>query len=349
MADKIINPFTHIQDPPEQRFYDTTIPTSTEVPKTEVELKGGINLDFFKGNVTVTDPVVGEDADVTPARKRGRPRKSESEKMIKANAKETEQALAGEISFANSNVPYAKSFEKTTAMLESSVYQIDNLSNEVHAELETVRNSKTLKGRYTYISDLTSTASSLLTTKISAIREMNSVIQQAHKLDLDRIKAFKLNEAAQNDDAQIQAMYNAYINTPISTGYNPLAFDTQSVLMGGSEAANIVRADASAGPSADAGYNNFVSNITPEQNRMLLENDPNIKTVVVYDQSNPSNRYFDVIDSRTGQSVPNYPRPDPIFLEETTINPMTGLARNSNIDATWPVVVIGQNPDLESF
>lgn len=349
MANKIINPFIHIQNPPKQRFYDTAIPTAAEVPvpQTEVELKGGINLDFFKGNVTVTDPVVGEDADIESApRKRGRPRKTEAEKMMKANAKEVDQALAGDISFANTNVPYAKSFEKTNAMLESSVYQIDTLSTEVHKELENVRNSKTLKGRYTYISDLTSTASALMSTKISAIREMNSVIQQSHKLDLDRIKALKVDQGAQSDEAQIQAMYNAYINTPISSGYNPLAFDTQSAMMMGDGSNNMIKATD---VGVTSGYDSYVSNITPEQNRMLLENDPNIKTVVVYDQSNPNNRYFDVIDSRTGQSVPNYPRPDPIFLEETTINPMTGLARNVNIDATWPVVVIGGNPDLEHF
>ena len=347
-----INPFIPIQtqapvQPQYYQQYNTPMPEPVQPRKIEIEMEPVLNMKFFEKDVYVDDPVVGEQAEVTTTKKRGRPRKDQSANsvaMVKAN-EEAAMVANGEISYANSSVPYAQSFKKTNEMLESSIYQIDALSNEVHTELENVRNSRTLKGRYTYISDLTSTASSLLTTKISAIREMNSVIQQGHKLDLDRIKALKLDQAnAMNDDMQIQALYNAYINTPISSGYNPLAYDTKGAIMGGSNMANIVRADVG---TVD-GYDAYAANITPEQNRMLMENNPNIKTVVVYDQTNPNNRYFDVIDTTTGQSVPNYPRPDPILMEDTTINPITGMARNSNINASWPVITVG-NPDLANF
>ena len=342
------NPFIHMQQPMQMpmvpQYYQP--PMVIEQPhKIEVEMEPVLNMKFFEEGVTVDDPVIGERAEVDAPKKRGRPRKdSTSTAMVKANVNEIDKVNSGELSYANSNVPYANSFKKTNDMLEASVYQIDALSNEVHAELENVRNSRTLKGRYTYISDLTSTASSLMSTKISAIREMNSVIQQAHKLDLDRIKALKVDANAQNDDMQIQAMYNAYINTPIGSSYNPLAYDPQAAMMPTSMA-NMIRADAGGSPD---GYDQFISNTTPEQNRMLMENDPNIKTVVVFDQ-NTGARYFDVIDTRTNQSVPNYPRPDPMFLDETTINPITGLARNTNINATWPVVNIGGNPNLDKF
>ena len=335
-----MNPFIHIQDPPEQRFFEQ------EKPSTKVEMGTGFNMDFFtKGNVSIKTNSSDVVESTPPAKKRGRPRKEDTSGMVTSTGDNNSN---NSLSYTQNNVPYQQSFNETNEMLKTSIYQIDALNSEVHAELENVRNSRTLKGRYTYISDLSSTASSLLNTKISAIREMNKSIVDAHKLDLDRIKALKLDQKEQNDDMQIQALYNAYINTPINADYNPLSYDPKAALMP-SSMANIVRAEVN---GSDDGYNNFINNITPEQNRMLLESNPNIKTVVVYDQSNPNNRFFDVIDITTGQSVPNYPRPDNLFLEDTVINPLTGLARNSNIDATWPVVVIGtdaENANLENF
>ena len=333
------NPFIHIQEPPEQRFFAL----ETESETSNVGMSRGVNLSFFtKGDVSVDNPTtVNEPTTTSTGKKRGRPRKESTENIVRVDDSNPD------LSYTQTNVPYVKSFEETNNMLKASIYQIDALSAEVRGELENVRNSKTLKGRYTYISDLSSTASSLLTTKISAIREMNKTINDSHNLDLKRMQALKLERSQENDDMQIQALYNAYINTPISSdSFNPLAYDSKAAMMPTSMS-NIVRADVMGN---DDGYNNYMNNVTPEQNRMLLEGDPNIKTVVVYDQSNPNNRYFDVIDTRTGQSVPNYPRPDQLFMEDTVINPLTGLARNSNIDATWPVVVIGQTDNnLDNF
>lgn len=338
------NPFIHIQDPPEQRFFAAEEKNDTS----NVGMSRGINLDFFtKGEVSINDPVVGDPVDLSAPKKRGRPKKESTAGMVKADG--STEVVDSNLSYTQTTVPYVKSFEETNNMLKTSIYQIDALSNDVRGELENVRNSKTLKGRYTYISELSSTASSLLTTKISAIREMNKTINDSHNLDLKRMQALKLNEAQGNDDMQIQALYNAYINTPISSdAFNPLSYDPKAAMMP-SSMSNIVRAEVNG--NQDDGYGSFMNNITPEQNRMMLESNPNIQTVVVYDQSNPNNRFFDVIDVTTGQSVPNYPRPDPLFLEDTVINPITGLARNSNIDATWQVRVIGQaeDPNLSNF
>jgi hypothetical protein len=87
-------------------------------------------------------------------------------------------------------------------------------------------------------------------------------------------------------------------------------------------------------------FNNFMNNLTPEQNRMILGDNPNIETVVVYDP-NTGDKMFDVIDTSTGIPVPNYPRPDRGLLDDTSIDFGTGIASNTNIGQSWKVVVIG--------
>ena len=69
-------------------------------------------------------------------------------------------------------------------MLRESIGQINILSNDVQSEIDNIRKSKTLKGKYKYISDLCATASTLVSTKISAIREMNSSTTNCHKLEM---------------------------------------------------------------------------------------------------------------------------------------------------------------------
>jgi hypothetical protein len=98
-----------------------------------------------------------------------------------------------------------------------------------------------------------------------------------------------------------------------------------------------------------AGSNNLLSvpmgdlpdsQLTPEQVRMRMENNPNIMAVVKFNQST-GQRYFDVIDTTNGQSIPNYPRPDAFLLENTTIDIHSMSARNKNIDTVWPLILIG--------
>ena len=90
------------------------------------------------------------------------------------------------------------------------------------------------------------------------------------------------------------------------------------------------------------------SPLTPEQNRMRMESNPNIQVVVRYDQAT-GQRYFDVVDKVTGTSVPNYPRPDNFLLEDTTIDIHTGIARNRNINTVWPLVIEGQNTPITEY
>jgi len=298
-----------------------------------IDIKNILNMDKIaevSESVKMPDPVV-EIID-PEKKKRGRPRKSDT-----SNSEVSENTF---IPLCQSNDPYEDSYGETNHMLRESIGQINILSNDVQSEIDNIRKSKTLKGKYKYISDLCATASTLVSTKISAIREMNSSTTNCHKLEMQRLKDCKASAALQQDDDKyIADLYNAYISTPMNAGTaNPLlavnssnTLYNQTLMAGGIPVGN-----------EEQSYQNYLSNMTPEQNRMLMDGNPNIETVVVYDPSTGS-KAFDVIDTSTGEPVANYPRPDPIMLDDTTIDFASGIASNTNIGQNWKVVTLGND------
>lgn len=273
----------------------------------------------------VVDPMVFE------KKKRGRPKKDPNS---------TENSEPAFVPLCQSNDPYESSYGETNHMLRESIGQINVLSNDVHSEIDNIRSSKTIKGKYKYIADLCATANALVSTKISAIREMNSTTTNCHKLEIQRLKDIKAAaQQGQDDDKYMADLYNAYINTPINAGMNnPLlsmnsgnVINNQAIITGGSSVGN-----------DDMGYQNYLSNLTPEQNRMILDGNPNIETVVVYDPST-GGKSFDVIDINTGIPVSNYPRPDSLILDDTVIDFASGTASNTNIGQNWKVVTLGDS------
>lgn len=267
----------------------------------------------------------------------GRPRKS----------KYTEEILGSsdrDLKSTESNEPYLHQYKETNNMLKNSIGEIDVLNRDISMEISKIKDSRVLKRKYEYITDLTNTSSNLINAKISAIRELNKTITDCNNLEIKRIKDLKLNTEV-DDDKHIMDMYNAFINTPVTTGSNGLAIlgptgiDT-------TVGTGLLRANDT--EVSDAGYSNYLNSLTPEENRMRLEGNPNIKTVVVYNKDT-GERYFDVVDSTTGNSIPNYARPDSFLLEDTYINLNAGMAVNNNIGKKWELVVVGGNTPLSKF
>ena len=286
----------------------------------------------------------------TPHKKRGRPRKNplpEDQTQITVAT-----PMPGEVVVMNNNEnsyvpicqtndPYQDSYGEAKALIRGTIAQIDQLSGEVKQELDTVRSAKTLKGKYTYISELCETAGSLISTKLSAIKEINSITSKCHDLEMKRFTVMKDQAKAADDDRYMADMYAAYINTPISAGANPFMSQTSQNTIGNPQVmGGGVQINANGDITNAGGYDQFIQNLSPEQNRMMMEGNPNIETVVVYDQAT-GNKMFDVVDMSTGMSVPNYPRPNPEMLADTNINFATGIASNSNLGQTWKVMVLG--------
>lgn len=229
---------------------------------------------------------------------------------------------------------YLQSFSKTNAMLETAIAQTDQLSAEVKEDIDTIRASKTLKNKYTYITNLTASSASLISTKIAAIKEINGTISQSHKLELDRLKSIRDSEKEQNDDSRMMDLYKAFVNTPIGTYTSPNMPSVSEMTGLAPDIAGVSIGDLP------------VTQLTPEQARMRMESNPNIMTVIKFNQTT-GQRYFDVIDRTTGASIPNYPRPDAFLLEDTNIDIHSMSARNKNLDTVWPLVLIGDGDATE--
>lgn len=230
---------------------------------------------------------------------------------------------------------YAKSYAETNNLIRGAIVQTDELSAEIKQDIDEIRASKTIKNKYTYITNLTASASALISTKISAIKELNSVITQGHNLELNRFKTLKIDQKDDNDDMKMMDIYSAFVNTPVGV-YTPSTPSIQDLTLGVNGQNPTVNAIEMVAPGIGGG------NLTPEQNRMRMEANPNIQTVVRYDQST-GQRCFDVIDKTNGMSIPNYPRPDAFLLEDTTIDVHAGIARNRNINMVWPLMLDGSN------
>lgn len=293
---------------------------------------GSVTPDF---SYFTTDKAKIENANVSDEpKKRGRPPKNKDKDNVEfVPTKNTATMPYG-------NESYLTSYNDTNMMLRGSIAQIDQLSNEIKTDIDAIRISKTLKNKYRYLVDLTNTSGGLIGTKVQAIGRINDVITKAHELDLKRMQQMKISEQDQNDDRRVLDLYNAFINTPV--GSMPGMMPQQNIgpsiqdmtIINGTP--NMIRTDI----GEDLGYQQYINNLTPEQNRIRLESNPNVQTVVVFNQDT-GQRFFDVIDRSTGQSVPNVARPDPFMLDDITISVNTSTAKNTNLNQVYPLVVTG--------
>lgn len=303
-----------------------------------------LDMDFFTGNKSLPTLPVNTDGSLpaSKTKKRGRPA-TKTKKMNDGSEIILADQEDSNLHIFQSNEPYINSYGETNDMLKTSVAQIDVLQVDIKSELDQIRASKTLKKKFDYISMLSTTMASLIGTKVTAIREMNKTITDSHNLDIKRIKDLKMSENQQDDDKHIMDMYNAFISTPVGN-YNPLTGLTPAEM---NSASGIVMANTVSG-GGDIGYNNYMNTLSPEQNMMLLEGNPDIRTVVVYNPST-GDRYFDVMNLKTGESIPNTPKPDRMFLEDTNIDVSKGIAYNANIDTSYTLITLGGNPNILEY
>ena len=239
-----------------------------------------------------------------------------------------------------------QTYQYTSQLLGETLEQVDMVTSEIKEEMDTIRLSRTMKGKYTYLANLADNLATLLNTKANVIKEINNTITKSNELDYRREKDKR--DAASNqagDDKYIMDMYNAFLK---AAGPQQISQYAPTSMQNAMPGADIVRADtpdyykANNGKPIDQGYLNYLSNLTPEQNTMFYENYPNVKTVVVYD-ADTGNKFFQVMNIATGQVVPNVTTLDNRFLEDTTIDLKNKIAKNNNLRETYPVVIINDN------
>ena len=322
-------------------------PFTIGITKEETESKqSGIMPDFTK---TIDSPAFTEPQIIVDdgKKKRGRPRKDQASStdlfsspshMVQAGESFITTDDKRELSLMESTEPIEKKYAETNNILRSAIMQLDSSMAQVQEDIDYVRHAKTLRNKYQYLSLLQGSMGTMIANKISAARELNNTISKCNDFEMKRYKENKASASNVDDDQRVMEMYKAFVNTPVSS--NPFPNISQMAVSGSPVMATALG-------NQDDNFTNYMNNMTPAQQTMYLEGNPNIQQVVIYNQETGA-RYFDVIDMTTGQSIPNAEKHDVMFLEDVTIDLKNKVARNVNIGETYPLVVIGE-PIMQEY
>ena len=332
----IINP---INLPQPQQQYTPIDPHKYDTPEITMENPDGSsgfpkftvvdenNPDSTKGMIVIDNTIPEEKS------RRGR-RKSE---IIRPDKKST--SVEGTVEPS----PTSYTYQETTDMLRDTLQQIDGLNNELVQEFSAVKNNKYIKNKYGTMIGLSENIGSLLNARISAIKEINSSISKSNELDYKKMKDMRAMQSEVTDDQYIADMYKSFISNPqvpqLSPQFTPIE---QSAYGSGIIRADIKSGDPTQGGPIDAGYLNYMSNLSPEENLMRYENNPDVKQVVVWDKSNNA-KFFQMMNVKTGEVIPNVPVYDQMFMEDTTLDVANKIAKNLNLRETFPLIIINDN------
>lgn len=252
--------------------------------------------------------------------------------------------------------PYMKKYEETNMLLKTAIAQLDIGLQDMQQDLNMLRNNKTLRNKYQQMSMVQGNMGNFLGNKISAIKELNSVISKCNDLELKRAKELKELDN-QDDDKRIMDLYNAMITMPVggqmgmASGFSsPLGPNTFEMTYAGnpnSYSSNIVTS-VEGQTESDIGFQNYINNKTPAQNMMMIDSNPNIQQVIIHNR-NTGQSYFEIMDMNTMQPVPNTEKYDNSFLEDTHMDFVNNVATNVNIGESYPIIQVGGDPILNEY
>lgn len=285
--------------------------------------KVGLDFSYFSNN-EVTIPNHSSDMVVEEPKKKPRKRKTTS----KINTDGTNNSSA-----SDENEPYSKKYEETTEALKGAIVQLDMGLADMQNDIQQIRSSRTLKRKYDYLSMMQGNMGQFINNKISALREINNTITKCNDFELKRMKELKLAEAGKDDDKTIMDMYNAFVSMPVSSGVQL-----------GPAVQDISRAGMinTAGGNDDIGFSNYMQNMSPAEVLMMYENDPDVQQVVMYDESTGA-KWFEVMNTRTGEVIKNADKHGNIIMEDTVLDLNNNIAKNINIGESYPIVRVGKS------
>ena len=308
-------------------------------------------INFSKlGSITVDNtPEIVE----KPKKEKTTRKKKESESSTAVISLKDSTPANSAVSGTIEDVPTAYTYAETTGMLRETLGQIDALSSELVQEFNNVRASRTMKNKYGALTDISENIGSLLSSKIAAIREINSAITKSNDLDYKKYKDIKAAQGAMDDDKYIADLYKAFITNPNMQATSPdmPQFAMPMINEGSMMGSGIIRANVDNSGNimgGDQAYLNYMSNLSPEQNLMLYEHNPNVKQVVVFDHST-GNKFFQMMDMSTGQVIPNLPVYDQDFMADTTLDLTKGIAKNLNLNETFPIIEINKESVMNQY
>lgn len=287
--------------------------------------------------------------DNKPKRKAGPGRKPSqpTNAMVPVSNTYTDIVTDDKVSYEKKKQSFERQIEKgyypQVNLIAGVLAQTDELYQSVEDQLKFFKENKSAGGKTRNIamSELQNTQVSLINTKLAAIREMNNVRNKINDLNMKHDQMMK-DAGEENSDKSVMESYYALINAPryglpsFTQPLHPSSINTGVNLQGGIVPTSPI-------VTAVPGEHNAptqIQNMTPTQQRMILEKNPNIKTVVVYNQRT-GNKWFDVIDVTTGNSIPNVARPAEFLLDDMVPDFRNGIATNSNANMSFPLVLQG--------
>lgn len=299
-----------------------------------------------KSSMTLTSPDIDASEVVPQKRQYNRKKKDE------VGVVDSKEIIRAEDNTESGTLPSIYNYAQTASLLGDTLGQVDMLAGELKNEFDNVRCNRALKNKYMILTNLSDSMSQLLNTKANILKEINNSITKAMDLDYKKEKDKKAAEQLQNDDKYIMDLYNSFVNNPYNNTSNvqtlgPAAINNTVNSINGSA---IVRSPLAAsnpapGGVVDVGYLNYLNRLTPQQNSMIMESDPNCKICVVYDMST-GNKFFSAMNMATGQAIPNVDLPAERFMEDTVIDLQNNIAKNSNLHTTYPLIILNGDPDI---
>lgn len=292
----------------------------------------------------ISNPSVSTPSNVTievpenQPKRRGRPPKKQNDGTVFVPAEKKERNPL------NSNMSYERTYDLPKQMLGQVAMQIDDMLGRINEDINIVRSARTLKNKYDNLGNLYSTAGSLIGNRISIAREIANIQSNVNRYELAKYKELNASES-DSDDKKLMDMYNAFMNAPmgsLGSQMHQTMMPDATVLnspMGGINI-NATPDGALMSVADDLNHVAFMNNLTPEQNAMINERNPNIQTVLVYDQTT-HNRWFEVIDTKTGMPVPNMPLPPDFIKDKCNIDIRNGIARNPDLNQTFKLKLVG--------
>ena len=239
-----------------------------------------------------------------------------------------------------SNTPYMEKYKETNAILRSAIQQLDYGLSELQMDAEKIRTSNNRK-KYDYLALIHGNMGSYLGNKISAARELNNTITKCNDLECKRYKELKMLDANKDDTKEIMDTYQAFVSMPVSSmgNYGNIGPSTLDMTLN-SGMVNGIDIGMNGAVQANSGYDNYVRNMTPQQKRMALETNPDVQEVIVYNRDTGA-RYFEVMNVRTGEVIPNVDKTDMMLMDEFELDLTNNIARSVNMNISMPIITIG--------
>ena len=283
---------------------------------------------------TVKDPIA--------AARNSKPKKPRTKKLSSGEEMVTRVENNDEsVPLIKTEVPYITSYEKTQNMLDETIKEIDLASAEIRQDIDDIRNSKTMKSKYTYLANLQSARATILGQRLSAIKEINATITKAHDLDAKRDKEYRAARMNEQDDvAAMEKLYDSFVNTPVGRIdgqlVNPLTVNTQNLTLANP---NMMVSSILQLQQSQDRLENFVNNMTEEQAIMFIEDNPAIEEVVLYNPNTGESK-FSYYDFSINQPVTIARAKDiTMFIDGLTFNWDTLTARSRDLGHDFKIII----------